>query len=248
MGDMPDDVGEEVARLNGVLRAQRTLAAKLEAVAELVEDTVPTCDGASIALVVEEAAFTGATSSQVAIEADLAQYRNDEGPCLASVAESATVRIDLLLQDERFEHFAAAAIELGVESVLSIPLRSGDVVVGSINMYSAQPNAFDDDVPDQISRLSDYASRLIVASPLYESAVHVLRRLMDVVDDAAQVEIAVGILIIREDMTAGAAWEHLDALAGHRGSSVVEAARRIVEEHERTGLGHRSGPVPPGEQ
>lgn len=248
MSDLPPDVRQEIERLDGVLRSQRTLATKLEAVSELVQATVPACDGASVSLVVEEASFTGAASSQLAIEADLAQYRHDEGPCLTAVSESSTVRIDLLHHDERFQHFAPIAIEMGVESVLSIPLLSGGAVVGSLNMYSTQADAFDDDVPEQVAPLTDYAAGLIVASPVYASALHLLRRLLEVVDDSAQMEIAVGILIVREDLTPAAAWQHLSRLAADDGSSVVEVARRMVARFEADRTGPRGpGPVAPQE-
>jgi GAF domain-containing protein len=201
-------------------------------VAELAQRTLPGCDGASVALVVEEATFTGASSSQLAIEADMVQYRQDEGPCLRAVDEASTVRIDLLADDERFEHFAPAAIDVGVESVLSIPLETDGVVVGSINLYSSRPNAFADDDAARIAPLSEYATSLIAASSLYESTVDLLERLVEVVDDAAQVEIAVGVLIVRRDMTASEAWDHLTGLAATSGTSIIDTARRLVDEHE----------------
>lgn len=232
MTELPPDVAERIGKLNDLLRSQRILSTKLEAVAELVHHVLPQCDGASIALIVEEATFTGASSSQMAIEADMVQYRHGEGPCLSAADEASTVRIDLLSHDERFEHFAPGAIDVGVESVLSIPLVTGDVVVGSMNLYSSQPEAFSDEDEARIAHLCTYATDLIVASQLYASTVHLLERLVEVVDDAAQVEIAVGVLIVRRDMTAAEAWEHLSDMAASSRTSVVEVARGLVTEHE----------------
>jgi GAF domain-containing protein len=163
----------------------------------------------------------------------MVQHRDGEGPCPSAVDEASTIRIDLLSHDERFEHFAPAAIEIGVESVLSIPLVTGGAVAGSMNLYSSKPGAFTDEDPEQVAPLRDYATSLIATSPLYRSTVHLIERLVEVVDDSAQVDIAVGVLIIRQDMTVPEAWEHLSGLAAASGTSIVATARRLVVDHER---------------
>src|SRR5688572_1900178 len=126
--ELSEPIRSRIEMVNRVLQTQRTLPAKLEAVAEVLARVIDGCDSVSIALVVEGRITTAASSSQLAVEADLVQYDNHEGPCLASVANAQTIRIDLLPQDERFEHFAPGAIEVGVESVLSVPLIHREAV------------------------------------------------------------------------------------------------------------------------
>lgn len=231
--DMPEDVRERLEQLNRLLGTQRILSAKLEAVAEVVHRVVPGCDAVSVTLIVEERAITGASSSQLAVEADMVQYQHDEGPCLSAAGERKTVRIDALQHDERFEHFAPGAIGLGVESVLSVPLMAGTAVVGSINLYSRRAGAFPEDTPDRIATIARYAADLITSSPLYDATVEMVERLLEVVDDAAQVEIAVGMLIVRRDMGPAEAWDHLRALASDAGSSIAACARQLIEDQER---------------
>jgi transcriptional regulator with GAF, ATPase, and Fis domain len=238
--ELPRDLRDDLERLNRLLTSQRVLSTKLEAIAELVQRVVPGCDAASIAMIVEESSLTGASSSQLAIEADLVQYQQGEGPCLTAAQGGSTVRIDALHHDERFEHFAPGAIEVGVESVLSVPLSSDGEVVGSINLYSTTAHAFSDDVPGLIADLSSYAVALIVGSSVHEATVDVLARLIEVIDDSAQVEIAIGLLIVRRNMSAGPAWEHLQALATDAGVSIVERARALIAEHELNLRGPRS--------
>jgi len=230
--DLPRDVERDIRQLNELFRSQRTLSTKLEAVTELVQRTVPGCDSVSVSLTVEEAMFTGASTSQLAIEADLVQYRVDEGPCVSSARERASIRVDVLQHDERFEHFAPGAVEMGIESVFSIPLVSGERAVGSFNLYSRERDAFVDDVSDRISDLIAYAVHLITSSPLYGASVDTLGRLVEVVRQAAQVEIAVGVLIFSEGMTPDEAWDHLHARAAEHGSSTVEWAQSVIDEHE----------------
>ncbi len=99
-------------------------------------------DAVSIGLVVQGSAVTSAASSQISIEADLVQYRYNEGPCIVTAQVRHPVRIDVLRQDEEVEHFAPGAVEIGVESVLSVPLLWAGDAVGSINLYSFDQKAF----------------------------------------------------------------------------------------------------------
>lgn len=71
---LPKELLPQVERVNRLLATQQTMPHKLEAIAEVIERTVPGVDAAAVALVVEEATITGAASSQLAIEADLVQY------------------------------------------------------------------------------------------------------------------------------------------------------------------------------
>jgi GAF domain-containing protein len=223
--DLPREVERDFRQLNELFRSQRSLSTKLEAVAELVQRTVPGCDSVSVSLTVEEAMFTGASTSQLAIEADLVQYRADDGPCLSSAREQTSIRIDALEHDERFAHFAPGAVETGIESVLSIPLGAGEHSVGSLNLYSRERDAFTDDDPDRVSELVAYSVHLIVASPLYEASIDTMARLVEVVHQAEQVEIAVGVLIFSDGMAPLEAWDHLHGRAAEHGSSVVERVR-----------------------
>lgn len=236
MVELPQEGHRDIARLNELFRAQRTLSDKLEAVTEMVQDLVPGCDAVSISLVVEESMFTGASSSQLAIEADLVQYRTDEGPCLDATAEQATIRVDALAHDERYEHFAPGAIEAGVESCLSIPLMAGAHAVGSLNLYSHAPGAFTGDVSGLVADHVGYAARLISASPFYAASADTLARLMEVMHQAAQVQIVVGMFIFEDGLDPDAAWQRLRELADDEGSSMVEYAQRLIDDHER-GLG-----------
>lgn len=239
--DLPENARRAIEQLNDRFVSERTLPAKLEAVAQMIHALVPGCDAASISLTVEEATITGASTSQMAIEADLVQYRTSEGPCLDAAAEQAVIRIDVLAHDERYEHFAPGAIEAGVESVLSLPLVADGRTVGSINLYSRTPRAFTDDDPTRVSDHMTYAARLIADSPLYAASTDALTHLIEADHTAAQVAMAIGMLSISHGYSSSEAWDHLVVLGDRDGSSIVECARRLISEHEgKVGRRHRS--------
>jgi GAF domain-containing protein len=226
--DLPPRMERELARVNRLLDTQRTMPAKLEALAEVIERTFRNCDSVSIALVVEEQAVTAAASSALAIEADLVQYGYNQGPCLLSVRRRSAVRIDVLGEDERFEHFAPGAIEQGVESVLSVPLWWAGSVVGSINLYSGTRCAFDDGTIDQLRPLCEYAASVIARSPLYAATLDLIDGLAEAITESADVEMGVGVLRETDQLSAEAAFDHLRSLALGSGLSMAEVAREVI--------------------
>ena len=80
MQDLPEEAVERLARVSKLLRTQRSLPAKLEAVVALAKQMVPGCDSAGIMLLVEGQATSAAVTDRVAVEIDLVQYQTGEGP------------------------------------------------------------------------------------------------------------------------------------------------------------------------
>jgi GAF domain-containing protein len=227
--DQPEDLRSRIEVVNRVLRSQRTLPAKLEAVTEMLLRVVPGCDSASVALVVEGRVRTGAVSSDLAIEADLIQYREQEGPCLRSVSSAAPVRIDVLRQDEEFVHFAPGAIERGVESVLSIPLLWDRDVVGSLNLYSRSPGAFDSYAESEVDPLAHYAAELIARSPVYAYTLDLMDELAAEVLRRDTVAVALGILMSIGHCDEVEAWQMLQEVPAGDDQSLAERARFVID-------------------
>ncbi len=141
MEDLPPDTLEKLARVTKLLKTQRTLPAKLEAVVAMAKRTIPNCDAAGVCLLIDGEPTSIAVSDRLAVEIDLVQYRTGEGPCLAAIGESHMVRIDVLDADTRFTHFAPGALDLELSSVLSVPLDANGRTVGALNLYSRRPDA-----------------------------------------------------------------------------------------------------------
>src|SRR3954468_23772403 len=122
--------------LSEILLRERALGTNLARIAQTATETIPGCDGASIALSLQGRPATAAISTRVALEVDMVQYDTGEGPCLTAFGSSRSVRIDAVDISEDFPHFAVGAHAIGVQSVLSVPAIRGDDVVGTLNLYS----------------------------------------------------------------------------------------------------------------
>ena len=117
------------------LLTEQSLGGDLERLIRFTCTAIPACDAASIALLIDGQPSTVAVTEHVALELDIAQYDNDEGPCLDAL-QGHPIRVDLLDRDERFNHFAQGAASQAVNSVLSIPINHRDDIVGTLNLYA----------------------------------------------------------------------------------------------------------------
>ena len=94
------------------------------------------CDAATIAISIGGQPATAAMTGTVALELDMVQYDNDDGPCLTSFRTASTLRLDLYEQGEAFPHIAIAAQRVGIRAVLSVPSHLGGETIATLNLYS----------------------------------------------------------------------------------------------------------------
>ena len=148
----------------------------------------------SIAILVDGQPTTTAVTDHLAFELDLAQYDAGEGPCLTALGGQ-TVRFAVLDESERFPHFAIGAADRRIRSVLSTPIRHDDDIIGTLNLYSRQPDGFD----EQAQRVADVtaaeAGTAIKTSRIYEQARQRRDELQAVHDEEAEISQAQGALM-----------------------------------------------------
>ena len=230
MEDLPPDTVEKLARVTKLLKTQRTLPAKLEAVVALVKRTIPNCDAAGVCLLIDGEPTSIAVSDRLAIEIDLVQYRTGAGPCLASIAQSHVLRIDGLDADTRFTHFAPGALELELSSVLSIPLSANGRTVGALNLYSRRPDAFDAGAEELVQPMADYAAESISTSPIYAYSLDMVDGLAESIESQALIDQATGVLMATEERSSAEALDRLRELALGSGESMRTVATWVLDE------------------
>jgi len=226
----PEPLIASLMELAEVLLRERTLGTNLALIAQAATETIPGCDGASIALSLRGRPATAAISTRVALEVDMVQYDTGEGPCLSALDSSRSVRIDAVETSDEFPHFAVGAGRLGVQSVLSVPAMRGDEVVGTLNLYSRNPGAFDD-TSQTIGRV--LAAEIAIAisrSPEYSAARNVTEQAQRDADDSADISVATGILMTTEECTAEQAAGLLQHAAPQDAQTLLQIAQRIIQQ------------------
>jgi PAS domain-containing protein len=108
--------------------------------------SVPGCDEAGITLVRPRGHVDSpVTTGELAAACDQLQYDLGEGPCLQAVALQQTVRANQLASDPRWPNFGPKAAELGIGSMLAVPLAVFRGTTGALNLYASAEDAFDRD-------------------------------------------------------------------------------------------------------
>lgn len=230
MQELPRESVDRLSRVNKLLRTQRSLPAKLETVVAIATRTIRNCDSAGISLLIDGKPTTSAVSDHLAVEIDLVQYETGEGPCLSAMRDSKIVRVDVIGEDSRFSRFTPGALDREMHSFLSVPLNAADRTVGTLNLYSHQPNGFGEEAEQAAQPLADYAAEAISTSPLYAYSLDMVDGLLETMETQALIGQATGLLMATEQRASDEALDRLRELALSSGESMRTVAEWVLEE------------------
>ncbi len=133
----------EVARS---LLDERGVDATLERICSLAVKTVEGCQAAGISIAEGKRVTSRSTTDELPSVVDQIQTETQEGPCVDAIKEHEVFMTGSLAEEERWPEFARRAHELtGVNSILSLRLFASEDTMGSLNLYSKAPDAFDDE-------------------------------------------------------------------------------------------------------
>ena len=228
MEELPDEAVERLTRVARLLGTQRTLPARLESVVAIAKRTIPGCDAAGVILLIDGVPTSTAVTDRLAVEIDLVQYQTGEGPCLAAIAESQVIRIDVIERDSRFARFAPGALDHEINSILSMPLEVGGTAVGALNLYSHEANAFDERTVTAARPLADYAAEAIAKSPLYAYSLDMVDGLVESLESRALIAQAMGVLMVTDRCASEEALDRLRETALAGGTSMRAVAERVI--------------------
>jgi len=225
-----DNLVKTLHELAEVLQTQRTLGGALAGIAEAATTSVPGCDAATIAISIEGRPATAATTARVALELDMVQYDTDEGPCLTSFRDMTSMRLDVSDPDDAFPHFALAAQSRGIRGVLSVPATWGGDIVATLNLYS-RTGTFDESAVTVAEVLAAQVAIAVSRSPEFAAARAVVEEAQRNAEDAAEVNVATGLLMVSQACTAEQADGLLREAAEHDEQTILQIAHRIIEQH-----------------
>ncbi|HEY3561202.1 MAG TPA: GAF and ANTAR domain-containing protein [Kribbella sp.] len=150
------------------------------------------------------------------------QMAGANGPLVKCMQERATVAVPDLVMDTRWPEWAKKVLELGVGSVLDVPLWTAAGTVGVLGLYSAQPDAFGPDEEAVAYILARHAA-VAVATARREAHLRVA------VDARKLVGEAMGILMERYNLTSDQSFQVLRRYSQDTNTKLHEVARQLVE-------------------
>ena len=160
-------------------------------------------------------------STELAARIDALQSEVGEGPCLDAVFRERLVRVPNMSSETRWPRFAARAAGAGAASMLALQLWVEDDDLGALNLYSTQPDAFDEE-SEQIGLLfvSHAAVAMACAQKQDEMVAGVAPR--DLIGQAK------GILMERHKIDAVQAFALLVRSSQHRNRKLRDVAEELA--------------------
>lgn len=180
--------------------------------------------------VLEAEPRTVASSGEMALHADQAQYRLDEGPCLDAARGGRPVLVKDLPTESRWPAYGPEALEAGVRASLSVPLGVGETAAGALNIYARRVDAFDEDVVDVAFDLAHYASIVVAAADERDRALQLAEQMQAAMESRAVIEQAKGILMRDRGCNAEEAFAALVRRSQAAHLKLREVAQQLVDE------------------
>ncbi len=218
------------------------LQESLTRVAALAALAIPGADGAGLTMLERGRQELVVVSAPFVREVDDIQYGIGQGPCITAAAEARTVLSGSLGTDRTWPQFGSRVERLGVHSALSLPLLLGQDVLGALNIYAHEREAFD-------QHSATLAELFAVPAAV---AVHNARTLMQAQRLAAQLQTAmntrpvidqaIGILISRQGGSAEDAFAALRAISQTSNRKLSAVAQAIVGEAGRRAQARHTQP------
>ena len=152
------------------------------------------------------------------------QYQIDggDGPLVESLRDGVMVHVRDAKLDPRWPRWSEVVSELGIHSVLHLPLVVGDRTGGVLSVFSATPAAFTEDDEAVAHILARHAAVAVSTAREEESLAHA-------VDARKLIGQAMGILMERFDLDEDRAFEVLKRYSQDGNIKLREVAQQLVD-------------------
>ncbi|HEY5882310.1 MAG TPA: GAF and ANTAR domain-containing protein [Nakamurella sp.] len=237
-----DDLAQSLTALSRLSSSRLSLEDLLTRVATYAVQAIPGADGAGLTLIEVGRTDTIVKSEPFVREVDDIQYSLGEGPCITAAATGMTVRSGSLGGDRRWPRFGARVGRLGVHSVLSLPLRTGDEVVGAMNVYAHAKDAFDERAEQLGEVFAVPAAIAVQNAQILAQTQRLATNLQSALTNRAVIDQAIGILMSRTGVTADEAFSRLRELSQREHTKLAEVAAEIVKAAVKRARSRRDGP------
>jgi transcriptional regulator with GAF, ATPase, and Fis domain len=220
------ELAETFGTIARTLLAARDVQETLDTIVRLAVRTIDGCDLAGITLIEGRSVRTAAGTGNLPALVDAIQYETGEGPCLDAIREHEVFGSGDLDRDARWPRFASRAhAETGVTSMLGFRLFVEEETMGALNLYSMEPDAFDDEALAIGSVFAAHAG-VALSSAREEANLKAALASRDLIGQAK------GILMSRGHVSAERAFEELRVASQHLNRKLRDVASDVASTGE----------------
>jgi transcriptional regulator with GAF, ATPase, and Fis domain len=174
-----------------------------------------------------------AASSEAARLLELFQLQNDQGPCLDCYRSGRPVQAqDLTAEAARWPRFATAALQAGFATVHALPMRLREQIIGALNLFGAQPGAFDPADVRVGQALADVATISLLQERSMRHSDTLNEQLQSALNSRVLIEQAKGKLAERLGLDMDRAFNLLRDYARNRNLRLSELAQAFIDGSE----------------
>jgi GAF domain-containing protein len=167
--------------------------------------------------------------NEATIRVEQAQERAQEGVCVEAFTSGKTVIVsDLAEVDGRWVDFEKQARSVGFASVVGIPMRLDDEVLGAVNVYSGETRSWSDDEIATAQVLADMATSYLVNASELEKSRRSAEQLQEALQSRIVIEQAKGILSAERKISVDEAFEVLRKHARDHNANLRAVAQAVV--------------------
>lgn len=226
---------EAVSGLAGIVIGEGGDAAQapLARIATLAVRAIPGADGVGVTLLEPGRPPTVVVSDPFVRKVDDIQYGLGEGPCITAAAERRTVRSGALGADRTWPRFGPRARDLGVNSVVSLPLVLDDDVLGALNVYAHGFDVFTPHAAEVGELFAVPAAVAVHNVRLLLRAQLLAQQLQTALGSRAVIDRAIGITMSRHGGDAEEAFARLREISQHTNTKLSAVAQTLVDEAVR---------------
>ena len=212
------------------LEAEPDLHHTVEGIVAAVTDTVPGAENAGVSLWEGKSLRTVAATSDLVEKVNNLEHSLNEGPCLDALHMRRTYRIDDMSHEPRWPKFAATAQAHGIQSMLGYRLFTSGRTLGTLDLYSTQPNAFDAEAEIIGELFAAHAAIALIGSTQHAEWLTAL-------NSRDTIGMAKGILMHRERLTDEQAFALLLSTSQKANIKIHDLAVWLVDQANNTARG-----------
>jgi transcriptional regulator with GAF, ATPase, and Fis domain len=161
---------------------------------------------------------------------ELLQLQTDQGPCPESFHTGRAVAVtDLAVTDGRWPRFAAEARRIGFASVYALPMRLRTEIIGTLNLFGAEPGALDEDTIRLGQALADVATIGILQARAIRHGDTLAEQLQSALNSRIVIEQAKGVIAERQQLDMDQSFALLRGAARSSNRRLSELARAVVD-------------------
>ena len=240
LGDGEVGVGQDLRKVTAIPADPDVVDGVLRLVVELTRTSVQGADGVSVSLLRHGRLSTVAASDQTIMDMDADQYATGEGPCVDASRQGHPFHAAALAGETRWPAFTPQALGLGINAILSSPLKAFDQPVGALNIYSRTPLAFGSTDQATAAAFAKKASVILSDAGVGVTDNQMAQRYQEALRSRRFITLATGVIMEREGLDEDDAFSALLRLSLYHGDTMRERAEAMVLSTRQRGLGQPS--------